>query len=220
MNELPEVLPIKYGIYAPSDAEEMTQLLADVFTRHDPLAWAVGLKPSEFESFVRTLLPQVAEEGLTIVARLTGTGEMVGALLTNDPARETAVGMETLSEKFGPIADILGELVKVHRQGTGLLPGQMLHLYLLGVSDRVAGIGVGQQLVAASIENGARNGYRVAVAEATNPTSQHIFRKQGFAERGQIPYSDHVFNGRKVFERIAEYGGPVLMEKLLGIGPT
>lgn len=220
MNDSPEVLPIKYGICAASDAEEMTHLLADVFTRHDPLAWAVGLKPAEFESFVRTLLPQVAEEGLTIVARLAGTGEMVGALLNNDPACETGAGMETLSENFEPIADILGELVKVYRQGTEPLPREMLHLYLLGVSDRVAGRGVGQQLVAASVENGARRGYRVAVAEATNPTSQHIFRKQGFAERGRIPYRDHVFNGRKVFERIAECGGPILMEKLLGSGPT
>ncbi|MFZ0394842.1 MAG: GNAT family N-acetyltransferase [Terracidiphilus sp.] len=220
MNDSPEVLPIEYGICAASDAEEMTHLLADVFTRHDPLAWAVGVKPAEFESFVRTLLPQVVEEGLTIVARLAGTGEMAGALLANDAARETGAGMETLSEKFKPIASILGELVTMYRQGPEPLPGQMLHLYLLGVSDWVSGRGVGQQLVAASAENGARRGYRVAIAEATNPTSQHIFRKQGFAERARMSYRDHVFNGRKVFEGIGEYGGPILMEKLLARAPA
>jgi ribosomal protein S18 acetylase RimI-like enzyme len=220
MNDSQERALIEYRLYVDSDAEDMTHLLADVFTRHDPLAWAVGVKPAEFQDFVRTLLPQVAEEGLTIVARLAGTDELVGAMLTNDPARETGAGMETLSEKFEPIASILGELVTLYRQGTEPLPGQMLHLYLLGVSDRVAGRGVGRQLVAASVENGARKGYRVAVAEATNPTSQHIFRKQGFAERGRISYRDHVFNNRKVFERIAEYGGPVLMEKLLSSGPN
>jgi len=168
----------------------------------------------------QSILPRHTEEGLTIVARLAGTGEMVGALLTNDPARETGAGMETLSEKFEPIASILGELVTLYREGTEPLPGQMLHLFLLGVSDRVAGRGVGQQLVAASVENGARKGYRVAIAEATNPTSQRIFRKQGFAERGRISCRDHVFNDRKVFERIAEFGGPILMEKLLGSGPN
>ena len=219
MNNSSKRYPIEFEVYAASDAEEMTKLLADVFTRHDPLAWAVGVKPLEFESFVVTLLPQVADERLTMVARLTDTGEMVGAMLTNDPARETGEGMETLSEKFGPIGSILGELVTTYRAGGEPGPGEMLHLYLLGVSDSVAGKGVAQQLVAASVENGARRGFRVAVAEATNPTSQHIFRKLGFAERNRISYRDHLFNGRHVFESIAEYGGPILMEKMLA-GPS
>ena len=132
------------------------------------------MRSEEFESFVKTLLPQAAEEHLTIVARLVETGEMVGALLTNDPAHEAAAGMETLSDNFGPIASILGELVAMYRQGTKPLPGEMLHLYLLGVSDRVSGRGVGQQLVAASVENGVRRGYRVAVAEATNHVAAHF----------------------------------------------
>jgi ribosomal protein S18 acetylase RimI-like enzyme len=72
----------------------------------------------------------------------------------------------------------------------------MLHLYLLGVSDRVAGRGIGQQLVSACVENGARRGYRVAFAEAAGRASQHIFRKLGFAERA-VPRSRKVVRGFK-----------------------
>lgn len=193
----------------------MTRLLAEVFTRHDPPAWAVGLTPAEFERFVQALLPQVTEEGLTVVARRCGTGELVGALIANDPARETAAGMETLSEKFAPIASILGELVTRYRSIKQPKPGQLLHLYLLGVAASAGGRGVAQQLVAACLDNGAHKGFKMAAGEATNPTSQHIFRKHGFEERGQILYRDYLFNGRHIFAGIAEFGGPILMEKRL-----
>ena len=94
-------------------------------------------------------------------------------------------------------------------------PGDSLHLFLLGVADRVAGRGVAQQLVAACLEHGARMGYRLAVTEATNKVSQRIFRKQGFVERVQRSYQTHRFGGRTVFESIAENGGPILMDRSL-----
>jgi hypothetical protein len=42
------------------------------------------------------------------------------------------------------------------------------------------------------------------VTEATNKTSQHVFRKQGFIERVRRSYSDHRFEGRACFTSIAD----------------
>ena len=215
MNLAPEAIEIDYRIYEASDAAEMTTLLAEAFAHRDPLALAVGLTPPEFESFVRILLPTAAAQGLTIVARRRDTGEMVGALLTEDAASDAGEEMDGLGEKFRAVGSILGELVTAYRAGATPVVGDMLHLYLLGVSDRAVGTGVGKRLVATCVENGVRRGYRLAVAEATNKTSQHIFRKRGFAERAQISYRDHVFNGEHVFKCIEEHGGPILMEKML-----
>jgi hypothetical protein len=53
-------------------------LLGKVFTDRDPPA--VAVTPSEFEPPVGLFCPKAAAEGLTIVARSTDTGEMVGAL--------------------------------------------------------------------------------------------------------------------------------------------
>jgi GNAT superfamily N-acetyltransferase len=211
----PEHIQIEYGVYVPSEAEAMTKLLAEAFSRHDPLAVAAGVTTAEFESFVRILAPSVAGEGLTIVARFAGTRELAGALLTEDAASAAPEGLEQMGEKFAPIADILGQLVTEYRAGQAPRHGEMLHLYLLGVSDRAARRGVGQQLIASCIENGARRGYRVAVAEATNKVSQHIFQKQGFTARAQRSYRDYLFQGRPVFQTIAEHDGPILMEKSL-----
>jgi ribosomal protein S18 acetylase RimI-like enzyme len=211
----PEHVQIEYGVYVPSDAEAMAKLLGKTFSRYDPPAVAVDLTDSEFEAFVRLLCLKVTAEGLTIVARLADKGDLVGALLTEDSASALPDGMDRLSTKFEPIFDILSQLNKEYRCGQAVHSGESLHLFLLGVSDRVAGRGVAQQLVTACLKHGTRRGYRLAVTEATNKVSQHIFRKQGFVGRVQRSYETHRFNGQQVFASIAEHGGPILMDKSL-----
>lgn len=210
-----DIEQIEYSVHAPSDADAVAKLLAETFSRHDPPAVAAGITASEFEVFVQLLYPQVAKDGLTIVARLAASGELVGAALTEDSATTLPEGVDRLSAKFNPIFDILGQLETEYRGGREVRPHESLHVFLLGVSDRVAGRGVAQQLVAACLENGRRKGYRAAVTEATNKTSHHIFRKQGFVERVKRSYADHCFEGRKVFASISEHAGPMLMDKFL-----
>jgi ribosomal protein S18 acetylase RimI-like enzyme len=206
---------VNYSLYTASDADEMTALLGDVFAQRDPPAVAAGLTPSEFEAFVRLFCPNAVAEGLTIVGRSAETGEMCGALLTEDSASAMPDGVHHLSAKFSPIFDILGQLDAEYRSGQSVHPGESIHVFLLGVDQRFQGKGVAQQLVAECVENGARRGYCVAVTEATNKTSQHIFRKHGFVERVRRSHRDHRFEGQEVFASIAEHGGPILMEKRL-----
>lgn len=211
-NEQQEIL---YGVYTAEDADEMARLLGEVFSRRDPPSVATGLTTSEFEAFVRLLCPDAAVDGLTIVARNSVTGKMVGALLTEDSATTLPEGMDQLSPKFDPIFDILGQLETEYRADRQPRPGESLHLFLLGVAESSGGRGVAQQLVTRCLENGARKGYQLAVTEATNRVSQHIFRKLGFAERVRRSYADHRFAGRAEFASIAEHGGPILMDKSL-----
>lgn len=206
---------VAFGVFTPSDANEVAELLAEVFAQHDPPAVAAGLTPSEFEAFVRLFCPKAAAEGLTVIARSATTGEMIGALLTEDSASAPPDGMDHLSARFDPIFDILGQLDAGYRSGQAVRPGESIHLFLLGVARRFAGRGAAHQLVAECLANGARKGYRVAVTEATNKTSQHIFRKHGFVERVRRSYGDHRFEGRAVFASITEQGGPILMDKRL-----
>jgi GNAT superfamily N-acetyltransferase len=127
--------------------------------------------PGDADPMVRLL----AGVRLTIVARDAGTGELTGVVLTEDSASRMPDGLAALSPAFEPIFGILHELEVEYRADRTPGPGESLHLFLLGVSESFDGRGIGQRLVAASLENGARRGYRRAVAEATNPTSQHIF---------------------------------------------
>lgn len=206
---------IEYDIYTAQDADEMARLLGEVFSRRDPPAVSVGLTPSEFEDFVRLFCPKAAIEGLTVVARQAPTRELVGALLTEDSASALPDGMDRLSPKFEPIFDILGQLDAEYRATWTLRPGESLHLFLLGVAESVTGRGVAHRLITKCLDNGARKGYQLAVTEATNKVSQHIFRKLGFAERAQRSYINHRFAGHAVFESIAAQGGPILMDRSL-----
>ncbi len=211
---------IDYRLYRESDADEMAILLSSVFPEHDPPAFAVELTQPEFEGFVRLFCLRAATEQLTIVARCTDTDEMCGVLLTEDLASGIPGGIDGLSEKFGPIFDILGQLDDEYQVDRVINPGECMHLLLLGVSQRFFGKGVAKRLVSKCLVNGIGRGYRMAVTEATNPTSQHIFRKQGFVDRVSRSYRTHEFDGRRPFSSIADYGGPILMDKQLSAGAS
>jgi ribosomal protein S18 acetylase RimI-like enzyme len=199
---------IEYEIYTARDAEPMVALLSEAFTRREPLSEAVALTAPEFDAFVRLLCPKAAREGLTIVARHTDTGNLAGVLLTEDSASPPPDGMDALGSKFDPIFDLLHGMEVEYRGGGTPSPGESLHLFLLGVAEFDTGQGIGHQLVRKCLENGARKGYRLAVTEATNPTSQHIFRNLGFADRVARPYAGHA-----VLSPAAAAGGAILMDK-------
>jgi hypothetical protein len=139
MNNTPllhEVSGIEYRVCLPDDTHEIGRLLAENFIKHDPPAIAVGLTPDEFEAFVTLWLPGAGADGLTIIARDRGTGQIAGALLTDDAAAPPPQGIEGLSEKLDPIFDLLGQIDTDYRDGRTILPGQYLHLFLLGVAEQ------------------------------------------------------------------------------------
>ena len=204
---------IQYGLCDTSELDEMVILLADTFSRFDPPAVAAGISSKEFEEFIRIFLPNVASDGLTIIARTADTSEMVGALLTEDASAPPPAELEFVGGKFEPVFDILGRLGTEYWHGKELNPGEYLHLFLLGVARPFTGRGIAQQLVRVCLGNGVQKGYRVGVTEATNNISQHIFRQQGFIERVRRSYQDYRYEGNVVFASIKEHAGPMLMDK-------
>lgn len=136
-------------------------------------------------------------------------------LLTEDACAAPRLGTNRLTKKFDPIFDLLGQLDAQYRSGKSVRPGGYLHLFFLGVADEFAGLGVAQTLVARCLENGRTKGDRLAVTEATNRVSQHVFRKLGFVERSKVSYGDYRRNGEAVFASIAEHGGPISMDRQL-----
>lgn len=212
--EFPRVA-IQVDVCGPEDVDELVALLADVFTTADPPAVAVGLDASEFALLVELYRTRAGDQGLTMIARDSQSGALVGALLAEDSAAPFPEGVERLSPKFEPIFDILGQLDGEHRSTRPVFPGESVHLFLLGVSGAHARQGIAQRLVSESITRGAALGYRVAVTEATNVVSQHVFRKLGFVERARRSYGTFRYGGKAPFAGITEHGGPLLLERAL-----
>lgn len=210
----PQVISgVEYAVCTREDTHEMERLLAESFTRHDPPAVAVDLAPGEFEAFVRPWSPAAGTDGLTILARDVATHQLAGALLTDDAASPPPPGLESISEKFDPILDLLGQIDAEYRADRAIEPGRFLHLFLLGVAEQFTRRKIGHHLVAVCLANGADRGYTAAVTEATNLVSQHIFRQHGFQTRAARSYRDYRLGGMPTFASIAEHGGPMTMDR-------
>jgi len=206
---------IEYSVCGPEDTPDMSRLLAESFTQHDPPAVAVGLTPDEFEAFVDLWSPAAGVDGLTIVARDVATRKLAGALLTDDAASPPPEGLDAVSEKFEPILDLLGQIDAEYRNERTIEEGQYLHLFLLGVAEQFSRRMIGQHLVAACLANGAIKGYSSAVTEATNPVSQHIFGRLGFKKRAERSYGEYRLDGAPVFASISKHGGPMTMDRII-----
>lgn len=213
MITLYEVDQIQYGVCELSDINEMVILLADVFSRQDPPAVAMGITTSEFIAFVQLFAQKIVDEKLTIVARSALTGAITGALLIEDMASPVPGGMAQLSKKFMPIFTMLHEVEGDYWQGRVVQPGECLHLFLLGVARGYQRRGVAQNLIRIALQHGLQRGYQLGVTEATNTISQYVFHKLGFTGRAQRSYRDYTFAEEMPFVSIQGHTGVILMDK-------
>jgi len=208
-------MQVQLSVCTRADLDELVDMLSVAFATHDPPAVAVGLTVSEFADLVDLYRDRAADGGCTVVAR-AANGEMVGAILAEDSAAPFPQGLERLSQKFDPIFEILTDLEAEYRRGRSVLPGDAIHLFLLGVNHAYCRQQIAQRLVGACLEIGVARGYRLAVTEATNSVSRHVFGKLGFVERARRSYTDYRFGTRPVFASIAEHAGPVLLDRQIG----
>lgn len=205
---------IEYGCFEPADLEQMADVLADSFSRGEPMAVAVGLSHQDIQTIVALFGTKAAAEELTIVAR-SSRGALVGALLAQDFATPAPEGLQDVAQAFQPIGALLDGLDEKFRRTQEVKHGAFLHLFMIGVLPTHGGHKIAQQLLATSLGNGIARGYRTAVTEATGALSQHIFRKAGFVDRHVASYADFVFEANHVFRSIKTPPGAVLMDKQL-----
>jgi ribosomal protein S18 acetylase RimI-like enzyme len=201
--------------FRSSDSAAVVNLLGRVFSAAEPPAVAVGLTQLDVERFVGFLCPKAAIDGLTVIARTPDANRVVGVLLTDDFAVSPELDLRDISEKFLPILTMLDGLDEEYRLGRSIVPGQYLHLFMLGVDPTFVGCGIAQCLVAACLETGRQKGYTHAVTEATGVVSQHVFRKLGFVDRLRAPYQDYRYDGRAVFTSIRGHDATVLMDRTI-----
>jgi len=206
---------VRYAVAQLSDSDEIVGLLAKTFSASEPPAVAMRLSCGEMKQFLRVIAPQIIPHQLTLLARAGASNQPAGVLLTDDFASPPALNAAQISPKFLPIFSMLQRLDDDFRAATPALPGTHLHLFMLAVSAQFAGCGVAQGLVKACLENGIRRGYRTALTEATGKISQHVFRKNGFADRCSIPYAEFAYEGRPVFASLREHERAILMDRSL-----
>lgn len=206
---------VEYGIPERAELPSMASLLAEAFSRYEPLARAVGLSSPEVEALVRAFGPKALTEQLSVVARTAHTDELVGALLAEDFGTPPPEEIADIAPSFAPIGALLDGLDEQYKASRKISPGEYLHLFMAGVKYHASGRGIARHLIAMGLENGKARGYGFAVGEATGSASQHLLRKLGFREILAAPYKDFVFEDRRVFSSIVAPEATLLMEREL-----
>ena len=215
MKFIADVQDIQYGVAELSDLEEMAGLLADIFSRFEPLALAVSLESDDLRTLVNVFGRRVPDDAITIVARDRLSGKLVGAMLTDDFGSPLPEGIETISSRFEPTLAMLEGLDGQYRKTRNIVPGEILHLFMLAVDTGFGGKGIARNLVRFTLENGNRRGYKSAITEATGKVSQHVFNELGFEERFRVTYKEFSYQGKRPFESIAGHEAVILMERRL-----
>ena len=205
---------LDYVVAKPPDADEVVRLLSKAFSEAEPPAVAMALSFGEMKQFLHSIVPTIIRFGLTIICR-SDTGQMAGVLLTDDFASPAPINISKISAKFLPILAMLELLDEQFWDGRTVRVGEFLHLFMLGVDKQFAGRGIAQGLVDSCIENGRRKRFRTAVTEATGKVSQHVFLKNGFADRFSVSYRDFKYENEPVFASIRDHEKAILMERSL-----
>ena len=215
MKLLKETPGVRYELFDLSARDEMALLVSEAFIRYEPMAVAQNFSQKEFIEFINLLAPKAEKKKLTITAKDKATEKIIGTLIAEDFVSPLPSGMEKLSEKFGPIFALLDELDGRYKQKRDIKLGDCLHVYIVAIDQLRHGERSAQTLIGVCLENAIRQGYKVAVTEATGLISQHVFRKLGFVDRHEILYKTFAYEGRQVFESIAGHTGTILMDKVL-----
>jgi predicted N-acetyltransferase YhbS len=205
-----EVRPMGEG-----DRDAVRDVIADAFSRFEPMAVAAGQTYEEFQALVGLPASDAAVQELTVCARLAKSGDIVGVMLATDFTTPMPEGLEIISPGFAPIGGLLAQLDAWYDDARAPQPGECLHLAMLAVDRAHWGNGIAQNLVAASLANGKAKGYRTANTFATNRVSQRVFENLGFSELFSVSFKDYTFEGNRVFASIERDDRTALMERVL-----
>jgi len=204
---------VEYGLLQFEDAPYMVGLLAEVFSRSEPMAVAASLPEAQVARMVECLVPKAVAEQLTVVARDAVSGQLVGALLADDFGTAPPEELADAAPLFAPVGALLDTLDEPYRASAAVAPGTHAHLFMIGVAAHAVSRGIAGQLVAACMAQAHALGYRTAVTEATGATSQRVFRRAGFRHVATASYRDFVYGGERVFSAIIGAEGTFLMTR-------
>ena len=205
---------LSYGILQNQDLEETVSVIADAFAGAEPLNRANGIPKPIWAESCRQICRGAVKDQLSIVARDLRAQRVVGAAICSDLTTDKP-DTGHLHPRFAVTSALLGELDQQYRRMIRLSSRHYLYIIFLAADLNLPGQGIGTRLVTEALDNARSEGFKVAVCEATNQRSQHIFRdKCGFADRVSISYADWKYEGETVFESI-EGQAAVLMDRAI-----
>jgi ribosomal protein S18 acetylase RimI-like enzyme len=194
-----------------SDIEETASCISQAFSSSEILTKALEISFNEFYQFAVPVCQKVADEEISIIAKDRITGEVIGFIISEDFITINSDSPEGIDSKFEPIFSLLSELEENYRSRHAIAAGEVLHIFLFGVSEKYTKRHIATTLVRENLKLAKQHGFEIAIAEATGEISQHIFRTLGFTEEFAIEYRSYKFQGQQSFSSIENPPSCLLM---------
>lgn len=216
LNVLAEKNRIIYEIFKEEDLEQTIACIIDVFPIREPMTEALHITPDEFYSFAKIYCKKAVKDGLSVIAKDRDTGGVIGFLISEDLASEPPKGIEMISKKFHPIMALLNRLEEEYKKTRTVDKGEILHLFMGGVSQHYEGRNITTTLIEENLKLAKMKNFSYAIGEGTGKVVFHITRdKLGFNEKHAIEYKSFTYKGEKVFKNIETSTSCILVEKQL-----
>lgn len=182
--------------FIDSNQTELIHQAADCLTRsfigidvngkwvQEPMTGSLDIQYGDFYNFTKEYIEGVVDQGYSIVAK-DDQGQVVGVLVGDTNAPEI-IGEDVFEGSFADMNVILHALEDVDRRfledykkrtGQELQDGEMLHLFMIGITAEEARHEAIEQLGTHLIEKASRHGLKAVYGEATNPKSMRVAQK-------------------------------------------
>jgi len=156
--------------------------ISQVFSSFETLAKALKISLNEMYWLALPVCEKAADEELSIIAKYRKTKEVVGFIISEDFMTTDPQPPEGIDKKFEAVFCWLSELEENYRSYHPVKPGQVLHIFMLGVQEQYTKRHIATTLVKENLNLAKHHNFEIAIAEATAVGSQHLFRTLGFTE--------------------------------------
>ena len=206
---------VRYELFTMAHAEGVTKVITEAFTKYEPMTVEQNIPEEAFIHFFQKLLPKAEAEGLTTVAIDEASGEVVGAMVSDDIGEPPPCDFEDIHEGFGPIFTLLEKLDNWYLENRPEpKPGEYAHFFMIGTLVGYKTRNIGFHLLDLAVANAKARGYKYGLAEVTGRISQHLFiNRCGFVRHHEIFYRDYEFNGQRVFASISDHPSSMLVAR-------
>ena len=196
---------IVYEVFKDQDVGAAIHCLTTTFLHGEPMTRNLGISPRTFQALAEVVCTKAALEGMSVLAKDSDTGAIVGCLMSEDFGRDPGDPPERVPADFAPFLALLSNLDENFKKIHSSSGHEVLHEFMIGVYPEYQGRKIGYHLVEANNQLGRMKGFQGAIAEVGGPISQRIFIDQHrYHVVDAIKYKDFRFQGKRWFEGIVD----------------
>ena len=204
---------IIYEILQEKDLEETSALIAEVFSKGEPVTKSLEITAEEFYFFAEIYCKKAVSEGLSIIAK--DKDKVIGFSISEDFDTDQPEGIKKIDQKIVPVMALVDAIEKDikcdKKEGE-----HRFHMFLGGIAQLYENRHIATTLIEESLKLAKIKHFTSVIVEPSGLATQHMFiDRLGFKQKLMIEYKKFLYEGKNVFKNIEGPIGLLLLEKRL-----